>query len=219
MSIIKVKGSGEIKVKPDIIEFRINFNVIDKKYDMAINNEIDKIDSFFQILSNNEIDKEKFKTLNYSVKPYYETKETGIIEKKNEQVFAGYQVSRNGILEIKLDFQLMEKLIYEFEKLGAKVTYQFGISDKEASKKEAMKQAYSNAYEKAFLLAEVSNMQLDGYEEISYEVPISYNTYSETAYFKGAMMNKEMSIGNLADTFNINDIVIKENIYVVWRVK
>lgn len=219
MAVIKVNGLGKVKVKPDIIEFSLNFNVRDKKYDMAVSNEVKNVDKFFDILAENNIDKEKFKTINYSVRPYYETKETGIVEKKIERVFAGYEVIRTASLEITLDLKLMEKLVYNCENLGIKTTYNFSVLDKETAKKEAMKKAYSNAYEKAILLAQVSNVELDGYEEISYEVPYNYNAYSRTGImFEEKCMSIESSI-SLAETFNIDDIEFQENIYVVWNVK
>lgn len=218
MGVIKVKGLGSVKVKPDIIEFSLNFNIRDKKYDVAVDNEVKNVNKLFDILSENNIDKEKFKTINYSVRPYYETKETGLIDKKTERVFAGYEVVRTASLEITLDLKLMEKLIYNCENLGIKTTYNFSVLDKESAKKEAMKKAYSNAYEKAMLLAEVSNVELDGYEEISYEVPYNYNTYSKSRYGVEKSMAIESSI-SLAETFNIDDIEFQENIYVVWNVK
>ena len=73
MGVIKVKGLGSVKVKPDIVEFSLNFNVRDKKYDVAVDNEVKNVNKLFDILSENNIDKEKFKTINYSVRPYYET--------------------------------------------------------------------------------------------------------------------------------------------------
>ncbi|MBE5821113.1 MAG: DUF541 domain-containing protein [Clostridiales bacterium] len=219
MGVIKVKGLGSVKVKPDIIEFNLNFNVRDKKYDIAVDNEVKNVNKLYDILDENNIDKEKFKTINYSVRPYYVTKEIGIVEKKTERVFAGYEVVRTASLEIALDLKQMEKLIYNCENLGIKTTYNFSVLDKESAKKEAMKKAYNNAYEKAMLLAEVSGVELNGYEEISYEVPYTYNTYSRTGIMakeKGLSIESSFS---LAETFNIDDIEFQENIYVVWNVK
>ena len=117
MGVIKVKGLGKVKVKPDIIVFSLNFNVIDMKYDVAVDNEVKNVNKLFDILSENNINKEEFKTINYSVRPYYVTKEIGVVEKKTERIFAGYEVVRTASLEIDLDLKLMEKLIYNCENL------------------------------------------------------------------------------------------------------
>ncbi len=209
MTIIEVEGKGIVHEKPNILIFNITFNIKGKNYEDAVNNELENINKFFRILENEKIDSDRFKTLNYSVMPFYKTKKSGIIEKTEENIQDGYIVKREGFFKTKLDFKLIQKFISAFEDLNIDVNMEFGINNEKEVCKKAMKLAYEDAYEKIEFLANISDKTLDFCEKISYSN--SYNNFSGMCHC--------ITVDEFFQTFNLEDIKIEERVELKWKLK
>ena len=67
MRTMVVKGTGNVKTKPDTVEIRLEISALDKNYQKSVEKEAQKMNHLLEALSKAGISKKELKTTSYGV--------------------------------------------------------------------------------------------------------------------------------------------------------
>lgn len=224
MSILKVNATGKIEKKPDEMILTFRFSKTLKAYDEVVKEGTKIVNKFITFLNSKEIDKSKYNTSGFNVREEYK-----YVERvgTNKRVLDGYTYSQ--VLEVKMDIDLnfLKTLMNEVSSMNdyPNLNVRFGLKNYEEAKKEALKEAFITCKEKANILAEISNKEIEDCIEINYGVKEDYVIGANAVNCEMAMFSKNSSRSmkeNSIDYENIinpDDITITESIITIWKLK
>lgn len=221
MAKLKITGVGEASATPDIIKITMMLSVIKPTYgesceyaERIISSVCNRID---EILSKPK----QVKTTDYKISTAYKYVKK---EESSEHVFIGYKCEHNIAVKIPLDFELFDKILCAVEKVEVTdepdsfvFKINFMVENAESLKKAVLRNAVSNAEEKANIIAESTGKELLGIIEIDYSFA-TVNVNSHTQYDCGVREIKSAGALSIGSSVTPEDVLLKDNITVTWEI-
>lgn len=213
---ITVKGTGNLKIKPDYIQ--LNFTLVSKnyQYERAMNIASESLEKLYNAIINVGFEKDDVKTRYFDVSTDYDS-----VKDKNgnyKKVFRGYKVNHKLILSFDYDMKkLSNALIAISTSLSdPDLSIDFTIKDSEKAKYDLLKEVAIDARKKAEILCEASGYKLGDLIKIDYD-------WSEITIFSNTKfsMLREQSLMMASKSIDMNpeDIDLEDTATFVWEIK
>lgn len=202
--ILKVKGFGEVAVKPEEIAVCLTISQVDKNIQSAISGvELEKRTVIKDALSVG-LKKENIIFSGYNVRQEYEYVQ-------NMRKYRGFKVTE--IVEIKFDFDtnLLGNLIQTISSHIAPVLSVHFLADRKNYEDLLLEKAVKDAESKAKILAKASKTKLKGIKNIFYGVnDVATVSYRQT---EGALRSASFN------DMSVDDIEFSESVVVEWEIE
>ena len=157
---ITIKGTGNLKIKPDYIQ--LNFSLVSKnfQYERAMNIASESLEKLYNAIINVGFEKDDVKTRYFDVSTDYDSVKDKYGNYK--KVFRGYKVNHKLILSFDYDMKkLSNALIAISTSLSdPDLSIDFTIKDSEKAKYDLLKEVDIDATKKAQILCEASGKKL-----------------------------------------------------------
>ncbi|MDO4605199.1 MAG: SIMPL domain-containing protein [Helcococcus sp.] len=213
---ITIKGTGNLKIKPDYIQ--LNFSLVSKnfQYERAMNIASESLEKLYNAIINVGFEKDDVKTRYFDVSTDYDSVKDKYGNYK--KVFRGYKVNHKLILSFDYDMKkLSNALIAISTSLSdPDLSIDFTIKDSEKAKYDLLKEVAIDARKKAEILCEASGYKLGDLIKIDYD-------WSEITIFSNTKfsMLREQSIMTASKSIDMNpeDIDLEDTATFVWEIK
>lgn len=202
--ILKVKGFGEVAVKPEEIAVCLTISKVDKNIQSAISGvELEKRTVIKDALSVG-LKKENIIFSGYNVRQEYEYVQ-------NMRKYRGFKVTE--IVEIKFDFDtnLLGNLIQTISSHIAPVLSVHFLADRKNYEDLLLEKAVKDAESKAKILAKASKTKLKGIKNIFYGV----NDEATVSYRQTEGALRSASFNDMS----VDDIEFSESVVVEWEIE
>ena len=213
---VTVTGTGEIRVKPDII--RITFALTAKNmHSTDMRQQADaQLTALRQALQDGSVLPEQLRTSDYNVRTEYEhlPDENG----NYRQVFSGYVCRHVLLLEMPLDMAKLAEILRAAENslTEPELNIAFSVQNRNAAQAEALRAAAAQARCNAEALAEAAGIRLGQLISVSNRSS-NADMISPTNY---AMPRAKMSLADCGSVAAITpeDIRTEETAELVWEI-
>ncbi|WP_458455457.1 SIMPL domain-containing protein [Methanobrevibacter sp.] len=218
MRTITIKGGGKSIKSPDLIILKIEIEITEEEFDVALNSMTDLINKLNDSLENIGFSKNDLKTISYNIERNYDYVKKGIINKEYENKFAGYEISQELKLEFDFDTTILSDVLNSLNEFTEYLDFEliFSVKDKELMKKEVLINATKNAKFNAEILAEASEAKLGQLLKIEYEWDdTDFKSNTQLYGFEGYSRRSAVLI-NQTDIVP-EDIEISDVVTFVWE--
>lgn len=213
--VIRITGTGNIKVKPDMTRVTMTISDIDKQYEKALAVSSQNSESLRKIVSELGFSVSDLKTVSFDVK----VENTNYRDRNDNwrERFAGYRVNHCLKIEFESDNTLLGKLLGAVAGCNAKpqLNISFFVKDAEGAKNLLLGNAIKDAKQKAAVLAEASGVVLNEIQSIDY-------SWGELRFESRPDMMRmacEETYGDLRMDIEPDDIDASDNVTVVWAIE
>lgn len=212
---ITVKGTGQIKRKPDLVVIDLSLEELDLNYEKAMAMSAKGIEALRESVSKVGFSRDSLKTTNFNVDTRYRTEQDG--RNNYQQIFEGYSITHGIRLEFDWNQDLLTKALTAIAatKLNPSMDIRFSIKDSNAVMDELLVLATENAKKKAQVLTEASGVSLGELITIDYNWS-DIRFYSDTNY----MMREKMMVETIsAPAIEPEDVSVSDSASFVWAIK
>ena len=165
---IKITGTGNLAVRPDLMRLKIRLEALYPKYDVTLEQSSKMTEVLRELLKTAGFEKEDLKTVSFDIRTVYKNIQTEDGDWKEE--LQGYQFEHRLKLEFPIDNEKLGKVLYAFAQSGLNplLSIEYTISDVERVKNTLIAQAVKDAKTKAEILAEAAEVKLGSIIHIDY---------------------------------------------------
>ena len=165
---ITVKGTGTAKAAPDLIRIVLSLDAKDFDYGFTMRIAERKIDSLKEALAAVGFDRKALKTLNYDVRTDYSSEKDS--NGNYKRVFNGYICSHRLKLEFDFDTKQLARTLNAIATCVSdpELSIAFTVKDPAAISADLLRNATTNAREKAEILCSAANVKLGELLAINY---------------------------------------------------
>jgi uncharacterized protein YggE len=162
---IRVMGTGNVKVSPDITRLTFEVDSLHDTYEKAYNEASMGNEEMKSFLESFEIGKDALKTTNFSI-----TKETEWNRKEDKRVFVGFKLSQSLYLDLPIDSVLISRVIATLGDAWPELEVNILFIKKNAhdAKLQILESAVKDAREKAEVIAATLGHKLGGFVSADY---------------------------------------------------
>ena len=215
--IIKLKGTGNVSVKPDLIIITMNLKSHQYDYEKTMEFAAESVGILQNAIETASFDKKDLKTTTFNISTHYESYRDKDNNYKNR--FDGYVCEQGLKIEFDFNTEVLSKLLNAVVKAPVEPNrnIQFSVKDKEAVNEELLIRATENARKKAEVLTKASGVILGDLISIDYNWG-EVHMYSNTRF----MMNEDsiMSLkASAAPDIEPEDIDVSDTVTFVWEIK
>ena len=208
--IIRVMGTGNVKVAPDTTRLTFEVDSLHDTYESAYNEASMGNGEMKSFLESLEIGKDSLKTTNFSI-----TKETEWNRKEDKRVFVGFKLSQSLYLDLPIDSVLISRVIATLGDAWPELEVNILFIKKNAhdAKLQILESAVKDAREKAEVIAATLGHKLGGFVSADYSkrsVDINFRT-EENLRLRCEDCTEEKGID-----FTPDDIEAGDTIETVW---
>ena len=208
--IIRVMGTGNVKVAPDTTRLTFEVDSLHDTYEKAYNEASMGNGEMKSFLESLEIGKDSLKTTNFSI-----TKETEWNRKEDKRVFVGFKLSQSLYLDLPIDSVLISRVIATLGDAWPELEVNILFIKKNAHdvKLQILESAVKDAREKAEVIAATLGHKLGGFVSADYSkrsVDINFRT-EENLRLRCEDCTEEKGID-----FTPDDIEAGDTIETVW---
>lgn len=165
---ITVRGTGHIRLKPDMTVVSLNIIARSREHDKAMSQAAEALAQLRDAIENAGVDSDLLKTSSFSVQTEY----NGVNDRNGvyRNVFVGYICSHGVSLELDLDAALLSRVLSAIASSVAEpeLNIRFTVRDRNAVSRSLLESAAANAREKAEILAAASGVKLGELVTIEY---------------------------------------------------
>ncbi|QYA26938.1 SIMPL domain-containing protein [Gramella sp. MT6] len=212
---LEVVGFAKVAITPDIGILNINITNIDSLFSQSINGLNQKSTAISDQLSEIGFQRSSIRTNNFEV-------HKNTVYRDNKNVDSGYIASQQIQLEFKNDKDNISRILKQFSGSRSQVdlNFNFKLSDtlKRSVQKEIIKLATKDAFDKAKLISEASEIEKGQVVKINYG-----NNFNGgmRLYNNDQGLNEIVIRGksDLSNGFTPSDVVYTDNILVTWDLK
>ena len=210
--VITVRGSANVKVKPDYVNILINLETLNVEYSAAMKEAERRIEKLKAALKSVKVDTEDLRTTDFGVVTEWEwTKEK--YGNRQTRVFKGYKIRQNLKLGFDFDRERMVAILSAVARSGVDPEFrvQFTVKDKSAVKEELFAKASENARKIAEGLCRGVGKKLGDIININYswqEIDI-YNEFDSCCEANGT--------GGAAPDINPEDLDASDSVTFTWE--
>lgn len=165
---ITVKGTGTAKAAPDLIRIVLSLDAKDFDYSFTMRIAERKIDSLKEALAAVGFDRKALKTLNFDVRTDYSSEKDS--NGNYKRVFNGYICSHRLKLEFDFDTKQLASTLNAIATCVSdpELSIAFTVKDPAAISADLLRNATTNAREKAEILCAAANVKLGELQAINY---------------------------------------------------
>ncbi len=165
---MRVKGKGNIKVKPDMTRVTMSLTNLCKDYDEALRRSSENSGLLRKAVCELGFDESDLKTVNFNVDVQNESYRDRYDNWRNR--FVGYKVNHTLKIEFDSNNVLLGRLLARISDSTAKPEFNisFFVKDNEAAKNQLLGNAVKDAKAKAVILAEAAGVNLGAIQTIDY---------------------------------------------------
>lgn len=214
--IITVKGTGNVKVKPDLIVITMSLESIHLDYNRTMKLAAEAVEGLLKAIQSLGFVKTDLKTTNFNISTHYESYRDNDNNYKSK--FDGYLCEQGLKLEFDFDTEMLSKVLTTISKanIEPRLNIQFSVKDKDAVSEELLFSATENAKRKAEILAKASGVILGDLISIEYNWG-ELHLYSQTRF---AMEDQLMKLSeSSAPSIEPEDIDVSDTVSFVWEIK
>lgn len=176
---IRVTGTGNVTIKPDIAIINLHFDNILPTYELALKSSADDVSVVKDAIAEAGVDRDSLKTTSFDIDTHYHSVKD---ERGNyKSVFDGYKYSQSLRFQFNVDNKLLGSILFQLSKLNINVEFnlRYGIKDTESAKNLLISNAIKDAMKKASIIAKAANVELDEIIDINYSwVDFEFHTRS-----------------------------------------
>ena len=218
MKTITVKGSGNVKVKPDYVVLSMTLETKNLDYETAMQDAAEKIEHINNSLQTIGFQKESIKTTDFNVRTVYDSRKDR--EGNYYRVFEGYAVTHRLKVSFDFDTKVLSKALGTIASCIAEpeLSISFTVKESSAVNEALLKSAAENAKKKAEILCLASGVKLGELINIDYNWG-ELNIYSRTRYDMAddCLMPSECEGMSCID-IEPDDIDASDTVTFVWRI-
>lgn len=210
---LEVIGSAKVAVTPDIGVLNIDISHIDNIF----SNSIDGLNSKSRDINNQlkEIGFEQsaIRTNNFDV-------QKNTVYRDNKMIDSGYIARQQIHLEFKNNKNNITKILTQFSKSNTEfdLNFNFKLSDtlKESVQKQIIELATNDAFNKAKLISEASDIKIEQVRKINYgnNFDAGMRLFTDNNNLNEIVIRGKSSI---SDGFTPSDIIYTDNILIIWN--
>lgn len=211
---ITVKGTGQVSVRPDLIEIPMTIEAVDPDYELAAAANARRIEAIRASLLPLGFERESIKTVNYQVSAQYES-----VRDEHDnwvQRFKGYACVHELRIEFGLDTDRLSAVLGALAACEAfpELSVCFTVRDPDAVRTQLLENAAENAREKAEVLCRASGVTMGRLMRIDYSWT-DINVYANSRVMADgtAMMKKAMI------EIEPEDIRVRDDAVFVWEIE
>ena len=218
---IVVKGIGQMKVVPDLIELKIRLDSIDLNYEKTMELATNALENLRNAIHSAGHDKKKLKTSLFNIGS--EVHRYRDDDNVWQEQFMGYKCIQNLKLQFDYDMQTLKNTIAEIAKSDSKpdIKLFFTIKEPNAVKEALLEKAIENASKTADILAKSAGVKLGAIKRIDYNWS-EVHLYSRTDYnvFKSikSVFNEVVPATPKIMDFEPDDIDARDTASIVWEI-
>lgn len=210
---MRVKGKGNLSIKPDMTRVSISLSNTCKKYEESLSISAENSNLLRKIVSDLGFNESDLKTVNFDVDVQNES-----YRDRNDnwkQRFIGYKVSHSLKIDFESDNDLLGRLMGRLAACPAKPEFNisFFVKDTETAKNRLLGYAIRDAKAKANVLAEASGVKLGEIKNIDY-------SWGEIRFESDRM---PVACGPADASLNIDiepdDIDVSDTVTVEWEIE
>ncbi len=215
---ITVKGTGRVLAKPDYVVITMEIESQKMKYNDAMAEEAEKINSLTETLDDTGFEKDDLKTTNFNVRTAYRNVKDSRGDSK--RVFDGYVVGHDLKLSFDFDTDRLSEVLTAISACPARpaLHIEFTIKDAAAVNEEMLRSATVNARRKAEILCDAAGVELGDLIDINYSWG-ELDIYSRTKYEDEYECLAAPMIGASAVDFTPDDIDLSDTATFVWEIR
>ena len=214
---LTVKGTGNVKIPPDMTVVSMTLRSLNKDYEKSMAQSAEQLAALKKSLASVGFKDEDLKTSSFNVC----TERESVRDKDGnyKSVFAGYACIQSLMLEFDFDTVRLGKVLSAISSSVAdpELNISFTVRDKNAVSDALLRSATENARAKAEILASASGVKLQSLLSIDYNWG-NINIVSNT----GFMMEKRcMAMNDCCEeamAFTPEDISVTDNVTFVWEI-
>ncbi len=165
---MRVKGKGNIKVKPDMTRVTMSLTNLCKDYDEALRRSSENSGLLRKAICDLGFDESDLKTVNFNVDVQNESYRDRYDNWRKR--FMGYKVNHTLKIEFDSNNVLLGRLLGRISDSTAKPEFNisFFVKDNEAAKNQLLGNAVKDAKAKAVILADAAGVKLGDIQNIDY---------------------------------------------------
>ena len=175
---IKVTGTGNISVKPDITIISMEMSMVKPTYEEAVKASADASLFIRKIVEYLGFDRDSLRTTDFSIDTHYVSHYDA--NNNHHSKFDGYKFNQTLKLTFDSDNKTLGRVLYELSKIPYEVemSIYYGVKDIESQKNILLKNAIKDAKAKAEIIAEASGVKLGEVLDINYSwLDINFATH------------------------------------------
>lgn len=162
---LTVTGRGTATADADLVVLRFGVSGRDSSYSASVEELNRSVEALRADLEASGVERDRLKTTGFDVRP-----DTRYDRDRDEDIFLAYVASHRLRLELPFDEDVLNDVLARVARSAseASVTVSFGVSDREALRRAAMRAAVADAIESARVLADASGATLREMVRIDY---------------------------------------------------
>ena len=214
-AMIDVVGSAKISVRPDVGILNIRLSETKSKMNEAVTALSKKANYYLKVIEDLGFEKEKVKTTNFSISK-------NRVYVNRQYIDSGHIAAQNIKLEFPYNKKMLAKILDELSESKEQVDFSFSFKLSDKLKKDIQLQvidkAINDANVKSKRIASAAEVNLVKIKKISYGHSGNVNSpmrYSREASYASDLGNS----GGKSYNFTPDDIIISDNIKIIWIVE
>lgn len=213
---IKIKGTGFVQEKPDLVEVRILLESLDMDYGKAYAKASEKNEELLQVIQDLGFPQEELKTSYFDIDKKYEDQRDSFGNYKER--FEGYRVTQRLKLAFDWDSQKLAEVLQALSQTKANpdLSIHFTVKDPSLIQEKLLESAAKNARRKAEVLAQASGVELGSLTRIDYDWD-EVNFYSNTSLSSGPMLSRIFE-GTPDFELEPEDLKLRDTVRFIWKI-
>ena len=213
---IRVKGKGNISVKPDMIRIDIIANEVCKEYDEIIEKSALCIKKIKETVGRAGISDKELKTVKFDVDSNYESYRNKNGNYKSRLV--GFQYTQKFYIQFPNDNSQLGKILYELSHCDINIEFSIKhtVKDITVVKNELLAKAVEDSKIKAEILSKAFGVILGDIINIDY-------SWGEIEIYSEPIQNYYLAESTISEPYNIDieadDIDVQDTVTIVWEIR
>ena len=213
---IRVKGKGNISVKPDMIRLDIIANEVCKEYDEVIEKSAFCSKKIKETVERAGLSGKELKTVKFDVDSKYESYRDKNDNYKSRLV--GFQYTQKFYIQFPNDNIQLGKILYELSRCDINVEFSIKHTVKDIAlvKNELLANAVQDSKIKAEILSKASGVTLGDIINIDY-------SWGEIEIYSEPIQKFCLAESTISEPYNIDieadDIDVQDTVTIVWEIR
>ncbi len=218
--IIRIKGKGKTKVRPDKACISITLTGAHKNYAETLQHSTDETERIRRDMCSIGFAVTDLKTLDFEVDTEYESyKEKGVYKQR----LSGYRYTHVMKLELDLNQELLGKVLQVLSEnpAGPEFSISYTVKDPETVKNTLLASAITDAQKKAKVLTEAAGMSMGSIQSIDYswgEIDLEVRPMGNMIRSRNYLAEEADRCCNYRIDIEPDDIEADDTVTVIWEI-
>lgn len=214
MRTIRVTGTGQIRIRPDLTRITISMGGVFKEYAETMKRSSEDTECVRDLLTGFGFERNDLKTLGFNVETEYESYQDHGVYK---QRLIGYRYRHEAKVEFDSDNSRLGKILYALAgcPVDPELRISYTVKDPEAARNELIGKAVADAKEKACVLSRQAGVTLGEIQTIDYSLR---QPDFEVRPMNRMMLAKSSTEGSYDLDIEPDDMESSDTVTVVWEI-